>query len=235
MNTTYNIYCDESCHLEHDRQKVMVLGAVWCPTAKVQEMGTRIKEIKLEHGFPEDFEIKWTKVSPAKIRFYLRIMDYFFDDDDLHFRALVAPDKSKLKHDVFGQTHDDWYYKMYFQMLKAVLDPKSKYRIYLDIKDTRGGVKVQKLHAVLSNSLYDFSQSIIERIQIVRSHESHLLQLTDLLIGAISYANRGLAENAGKNALVHRMKVRSGYDLTRTTLLREEKVNLFAWTGREPE
>lgn len=28
MNTTYNIYCDESCHLEHDRQKVMVPGVV---------------------------------------------------------------------------------------------------------------------------------------------------------------------------------------------------------------
>jgi hypothetical protein len=29
MNKTYNIYCDESCHLENDKQEVMVLGAVW--------------------------------------------------------------------------------------------------------------------------------------------------------------------------------------------------------------
>lgn len=26
MSETFNIYCDESCHLEHDQQKVMVLG-----------------------------------------------------------------------------------------------------------------------------------------------------------------------------------------------------------------
>ena len=25
-----NIYCDESCHLEHDGIKPMLLGCVWC-------------------------------------------------------------------------------------------------------------------------------------------------------------------------------------------------------------
>jgi len=28
MTTIFNVYCDESCHLEHDRQPVMVLGAI---------------------------------------------------------------------------------------------------------------------------------------------------------------------------------------------------------------
>lgn len=26
MNQIYNIYCDESCHLENDHQTIMVLG-----------------------------------------------------------------------------------------------------------------------------------------------------------------------------------------------------------------
>ena len=34
MAEIFNVYCDESCHLEHDRQKVMVLGAIWCPLEK---------------------------------------------------------------------------------------------------------------------------------------------------------------------------------------------------------
>jgi len=34
MTQVANIYCNESCHLEHDRQKVMVLGAIWCPLEK---------------------------------------------------------------------------------------------------------------------------------------------------------------------------------------------------------
>ena len=129
-------------------------------------------------------------------------------------------------------SHDEWYYKMYFDMLKVILNPHASYRIYLDIKDTRGARKVGKLHEVLSNNLYDFSRQIIERIQTVRSHEVELLQIADLLIGAVSYANRGLMTNAAKVALVEQMRHRSGYSLTKTTLYLEEKVNLFRWRAQ---
>ena len=226
---TFNVYCDESCHLERDHQQAMVLGAVWCPLEKTREIAVRLREIKKSHGLSADFEIKWTKVSPGRLSFYLHALDYFFDDDDLHFRALLVPDKGHLRHEAFGQTHDDWYYKMYFDMLKVILSPHARYRIYLDIKDTRSGSKITRLHEVLCNNMYDFSREIIQRVQTVQSHEVELLQLADLLIGTISYANRGLSGSLAKLALVERMKERSGYSLTRTTLLREDKVNLFSW------
>ena len=233
MSLIYNVYCDESCHLERDRQPVMVLGAVWCPLEKSREISVRIREIKTSHGLSPKFESKWTKVSPAKQVFYLDLLDYFFDDDDLHFRALVVQDKSRLQHELYGQTHDTWYYKMYFDMLKAILEPEACYRIYLDIKDTRSADKIAKLHDVLCSSMYDFGSQVIERVQTVRSHEVEILQLTDLLIGAVSYVNRGLHMNAAKLAVVERMRERSSYSLTKTTLLRENKVNLFMWQATE--
>lgn len=234
MGETYNIYCDESCHLENDRQRAMVLGAVWCPVDKTREIAVRLREIKQKHGLSPQFEVKWIKVSPAKKGFYLDLIDYFFDDDDLHFRALIVPDKSLLHHDAFpGQDHDAWYYKMYFDMLKVIFRPDAHYRIYLDIKDTRGAAKAAKLHDVLCNDRYDFSRQVIERLQLVHSHEIEQLQLADLLIGAIAYLNRGLHDNAGKTALIDRMRRRSGYDLTRSTLLREDKMNLFRWHAAE--
>lgn len=234
MSETFNIYCDESCHLEHDRQPAMVLGAIWCPLDKTREIALRIREIKHRHSMARGFEVKWTKVSPGKKQFYIDILDYFFDDDDLHFRGLVVPDKAKLNHGAFPkQDHDAWYYKMYFDMLKVILSPKDQYRIYLDIKDTRGAEKVKKLHDVLCHNLYDFSREIVERVQLVHSHEIEQLQLADLLIGAVSYLSRDLHGNAGKQALVDRMKQRSGYSLTKTTLLREEKVNLLRWQAQE--
>jgi hypothetical protein len=229
MTQVFNVYCDESCHLENDRQKAMVLGAVWCPLEKTREIAVRIREIKAKHGLSPQFEMKWVKVSPAKVQFYLDIMDYFFDDDDLHFRALIAPDKSRLRHEDFQQTHDEWYYKMYFDMLKIILKPDAQYRIYIDIKGTRGGDKVARLHEVLCNNVFDFSREIIQNLQIVRSYEVEIMQMTDLLVGTVSYANRGLTSSSAKLALVERMRKRSGYALTRTTLFREDKVNLFVW------
>ena len=234
MSQIFNIYCDESCHLENDRQKAMVLGAVWCPLEKTREIAVRLREIKKKHNMSEAFEVKWTKVSPAKKELYLDFIDYFFDDDDLHFRALIIPDKTKLRHDAFAeQDHDTWYYKMYFDMLKVILRPDAQYRIYLDIKDTRGSEKIKKLHNVLCNNIYDFSRQVIERLQLVHSHEIEQLQLADLMIGAIGYLNRGLQGNAGKEAIIQRMQKRSKYTLAKTTLLKEEKLNIFCWQATE--
>lgn len=233
MSQIYNVYCDESCHLENDHQKAMVLGAVWCLESKVQEINKRIREIKVTHGLKNNFEVKWTKVSPAKVHFYQDLVDYFFDNDHLHFRALIVPDKSLLRHEVHGQDHDTWYYKMYFDMLQVILDPQHHFRIYVDIKDTNSAHKLAKLHEVLRNSLYDYSRSIIERVQAIRSHEVEILQLADLLIGAISYTSRGLENSRAKKEVIERIKKRSGYSLTRTTLFREEKVNLFRWRASE--
>ena len=122
-----------------------------------------------------------------------------------------------------------WYYKMYFTLIKVILEPTSHYRIYLDIKDIKSADKVAKLHDVLSNNMFDFSKQIVERVQTVRSHEVEILQLTDLMTGAISYVNRQIDTSSAKNAIVDRIRQRSGYILTKSTLYRENKVNLLCW------
>ena len=181
----YNVYCDESCHLENDNINEMVLGAVWCPQNKLHEINQRIREIKLRNGIPNSTELKWTKLSPAKVDAYKDIINYFFDDDALHFRGVIIPNKSKLNHEKFNQTHDEWYYKMYFDMLKVIFSPNDHYEVYIDIKDTNSYQRSQKLREVCSNSMYDFSQHIIQRLQPIRSDEVQIMQLVDLLIGAI--------------------------------------------------
>ena len=226
-----DIFCDESAHLEHDGLPWMALGAVWCPHDKTHEIAVRLREIKARHGFDPHAEVKWTKVSPAKARLYLDLLDYFLDDDDLHFRAVVV---DKRAHDAAGNggDHDAWYYDLYFDLIEPLLHPASRFRIYLDIKDTRSQEKVDRLHAVLCDSQLDFDREIVERVQQVRSHEVEQVQLADLLLGAVTYANRGLNTNAGKVAFVDRLRERSGRQLTRTTLRREPKVNLYLWKPR---
>jgi len=236
MNIIYNIYCDESCHLEHDKQKAMVLGAIWCPEEKSKEIFKDIRAIKEKHGLSKKFEIKWTKVSSAKEEFYLDIVKYFFNNNHLNFRAMVIPDKTKLNHGFFEQDHDLWYYKMYYYVLRHIFKPEeSQYRIYVDIKDTLSGEGLRKLHEVLCNNIYDFDHSIIERVEAVRSHDVELVQLTDLLIGALSYINRGLSSSTSKRKIVDLIKEESGYALTKSTLFKEEKFNIFVWQAREVE
>ncbi len=225
------IYCDESCHLEHDESTVMGLGAVWTHRSGIKQLAAQLRDIKRRHGAAG--ELKWTKVSTSKLDFYQEVIDWFFDNEALHFRALIVPNKSALNHERFNQgSHDDFYYKMYFSMLSKILSPTEQHEIYLDIKDTRSNLKVKKLREVLCNNRYDFTGEMISRIQQARSHELELMQLTDLLLGGLVYRHRGLNTSYAKVQVANRIEARHTRSLLCSSPLSNQKFNLFVWRAR---
>ena len=230
--TEYNIYCDESCHLEHDRQPIMVIGGMWCPKEAAKQISSEIREIKNRHNTRG--ELKWTRVSNSRQDYFLELVDYFFKTSLLNFRCLVVDDKTKLNHDYFNMgSHDSFYYKMYFYMLRNILKREHRYNIYLDIKDTRSARKIAMLKDVLCNNVYDFTQQMIGNIQNIHSHESEILQLADLFIGAVSYYNRDLAGSSTKKNVIQKIMTHAGQELNRSSPPWEDKFNLFIFTPSE--
>lgn len=229
-----NIYCDESNHLEKD-QKPMVLGALYCPREKAELVNKRIKEIKKEHHLPNNFEIKWTKVNKRRLPFYVDIINYFFDIDYLGIRAVIA-DKKNLNHLKHNQTHDEWYYKIYYQLLTKIIRSESTYKICLDKKDTLGRTRIEKLHKYLCNTEFDYKKEIIKEIREVQSERVQIVQIVDLIIGAIQFnlcSKDKAKESTAKRQLVEHLKKKSGRTLTAKTLPSEFKFNLFFWNGQE--
>lgn len=219
MNThkTFNIYCDESCHIEHDHKDFMFLGSVSSVYNQIKTHSSQINALKKKHHFYA--EIKWSKVSQSKVRFYSELIDYFFATD-LKFRA-VGVKKSKIDNESFGQSYDDFYYKMYYQLLNHSLDSRHSYNVYLDIKDSLSSQKVCQLKNIL-NTKY----GVFRNIQNIRSHESLLMQLADFLMGAISYyKNDNLKRNTAKMHLIEKIMKHSGCNLNETNY--SEKLNLF--------
>jgi hypothetical protein len=226
----WNIYCDESCHLEFDRQSYMVMGALACPTERARHIAESLRAIKKKHGIPPKLELKWTKVSPKKWSLYRDYLNFFLKEPLLNFRAVVIQ-KDVLEHRRHDQTHDEFYYKMYFLLLANMPVPaQSEQYIYLDIKDTKSEDKVQKLERILRAKL-DLGQEVIKRVQHIRSEEVEQAQLADLLIGAVGYANRRLTTSVAKRSLISHIAKQTQLSLTKTTALYEPKINLFMWTG----
>ncbi len=231
-----NIYCDESCHLQYDNSNIMVLGGITCSEDTKKVIYEEIRHLKMKHGLSSWFEIKWTKVSEAKIDFYLELIDYFFKQEILCYRGVVATNKKTLDHLNYNLgDYNLWYYKMYFLLLDAMIDPSDEYRIFVDIKDTRGGPRLKQLKKVLCYNIYDFKQDVVKGINQIRSYESEVLQLTDLFNGALSYVHRQIynspdSSNA-KNKIINQIK---GYrvNLEKSTLRSECKFNIFVWTPR---
>ena len=215
-NKTFNIYCDESCHLEHDHKTYMLLGNISCAYPQVKRHSERIKELKKKHNFYA--EIKWTNVSPSKLPFYIELIDYFFDTD-LKFRT-VAVRKEKIMCKEHQMTFDDFYYKMYYQLLNHKVDSEYHYNVYLDIKDTWSNTKVTKLQDILN-----VKYGVFQKVQCIRSEESLLLQLTDLLMGAISYEiNIQEKKSSAKEKVIAQIKKHCP-DLSHTNS--SNKLNLF--------
>ncbi len=234
-----SIFCDESCHLENDRNDVMLLGALWCDTGQVRAISEEIRGIKRHHGMqvPEGssrgFEIKWSKVGPSKAEFYLDLIKFFVTDDRLFFRGVIVNEKQSLDHKGFVQTHDDFYYKMYYHLLVRIIENTGNiYNVYLDIKDTQGGPKTRKLHEYLCNRIHDNACEKLKKVEQVRSDESELMQLSDLVLGAVSYYNRNLDSSKTKLQLVDALATYGrpyARDLRETSYLSERKVNLLSW------
>jgi len=218
MNKTFNIYCDESTHIENDKQPYMLLSYVSTPYHLLKMHNKNIREMKLEHFYRG--ELKWSSLSKSQYPFYNELIDYFFSND-LSFRAVII-DKSQLNHEQFGQDHDIFYDKMYYQLLNKKIYPNYTYNIYLDIKDSYSYLKAKSLKKYLER---DYSN--IRNLQIIRSHESELMQLTDVLMGAINYKLRGLNKVTAKNNLIERIERYCGKPLSQKTTQAENKFNLF--------
>lgn len=221
----FNVYCDESGHLEHDEVNVMVIGGIAIDNEFRKKTYSDIKQIKIKYGIPIHREIKWTKVSKGELDYYKSLIDYFIENEQLRFRAIIIPDKTRLDHARFNQTQDEFYYKIYYDMLKKVLLNHDVIRVYIDIKDTNSSYKVEKLTKYLNNT-YTAHRNDVKIMQI-RSHENSLLQMADLLIGCVMYKNRNLTSSSAKLELVKYLESKINSSLNRTSYYSELKFNLL--------
>jgi hypothetical protein len=240
MPEVINLYCDESCHLENDGLPIMGFGVLRCPFESLAVHSQTLAALKEKHRARG--ELKWEKVSPSRLAFYEEIIDWFFAEPNLRFRGWLVEHKERLAHGFFNAgSHDDFYYKMYYYLLEPMVKwpspgcPERTYQIYLDVKDTRSRLKMDKLAEVLRNKKHDWESKLISRVQSIQADQVHLMQLTDFLLGALTYRNRP-AQNLSKAKLacVARIEERAGFRLTGGTPPWEEKFNFYTFTPQQP-
>ncbi|MBR0300721.1 MAG: DUF3800 domain-containing protein [Bacteroidales bacterium] len=224
-------YIDESCHLEHDNSPIMCVGAIKVPDESIVQYKEDIKAIKRKYGILH--EIKWNTISNTHVDMYKELIDYFFSSR-MDFRCVLVSYKDRLDNASFNHgDHDNFYYKMiYFLLYNPYAYDYSgltQYRVFLDIKDTRGRHKLDKIHQVFDNKF--LGKSPFLQFQHIRSHESQFIQLTDLFIGAIAYKSRSMGDepnaSPAKKEIINYLEAKSGYTLNEGTEPSEHKFNIF--------
>lgn len=239
--STLLLYGDESCHLDHDDAKYMVIGLVCCAQTDKYALVNDIRDILEKHKFNRFSEFKWTKVSPGNSAVYKEILTYFMQDSRLFFRGVMA-EKSQIKNDLLGQSHSEFYGKLYYRAIHYITvnsygmyNGYKNYKIFIDISDTIGKGRIQNLRDIFYRmfSNRDLDKSIF--IQEVRSDEAVLLQLADLICGAIQYLARSQYEigKPGKSEVSQMLAERYFFDESQQNLFNNsQKFNILNWKGR---
>lgn len=222
MSKTFNLYCDESTHLIHDGHPYMLLSYISIAYPQIRLAKEEIKAIKRKFNYTE--ELKWTNVHSATYKVYAELVDWFFMND-LEFRTVVV-DKSQIDETRADYSFNDFYFRMYFQLLHTKVDFQNRYNVFLDIKDTCSGEKLEKLKKIMNYN------SSIGTLQFILSRESVFIQLADVLMGAINYNLRIQKGDVKGNViaklkLIEKIKRHSDISLNTTTPLSRNKFNLF--------
>ena len=208
----------------------MVFGALHCEASTIVQAIRSIKELRSKFGYQT--EVKWTKLIAKQLPFYLELIDLFLGTGGLRFKATVVINKGLLDHTQYNDgSHGTFYYKMAYYTLRDFLEKEKVYRIHLDYMDTQGNKRAQKLLEVLGNA----KAAGILSAQIIRSHESQLIQLCDLFIGALAYARRFETEKrtATKSAIIDHLERKLGRSLLDGTPPWEDKFNIFVFSPRK--
>lgn len=187
-----SVYADESCK---DNHRYLILGGICAELANMDEITRKLKAVRTKHNTYG--EVKWGKVSNGKYQFYVDYINVFFDlcaVDILHFHFLSV-DTSTFNHKVHnGGNSELGFDKLIYQLLLrkfgARYGKNHKIQVYLDERTTNSNPNsmTEILNAGLNKKL-KIDSSPFTRVTFQDSKTSELLQVNDLLIGAIGFRN----------------------------------------------
>ncbi len=223
----FDVYCDE-CYPDvlgsaSPPVQFMAIGSLWFPTEQRERYKTRIHELRDKHKIGPEF--KWNKISPSKESFYLDLIQWFFSEgDNLRFRCILV-DHQQVE---LGQHHDDdpelGFYKFYYQLLHHWVNECNEYAVFCDFKSNRRRDRLHTLQGCLQNANL-FAD--VGTVQSVRSHESVLIQMVDVLSGAVAAKlNDRLKPGSSKWHVVEELERSIGHSI-QATARSEQKFNVF--------
>ncbi|WP_374287897.1 DUF3800 domain-containing protein [Desulfovibrio desulfuricans] len=223
----YEIYCDENFpdlfNSEKPKARHMLIGGIWIPSEFRSVIKKDIVSLREKHATWG--EIKWTKVSPTRINFYIDLIELFFSyPSDVKFRC-IAIDRNAYDSNINNGDNELGFYKFYYQLLHHWICDGNDYSIFCDTKTNRDKNRLK----VLSRCLQSSNQSAkIQLIQSLPSKQVVAIQLCDLLLGAVSgRINQTISPGAAKEQLVHLIEKRLGVRELSHTARDAKKFNIF--------
>jgi len=200
----YVLYCDESS--DKGPKYSDFFGGCIVSLEDLAPISAALEAKKAELNLKH--EVKWSRVTKNYLDKYIALVDLFF-----HYvrsgriRVRIMFRKTQNQYRRTELTHDDKYFKLYYQFIKHGFGLKSipsgagdvYVRIYLDqLPDSKERCAQFKRYLYTMPCTQDFHGSPLKiresDIAEVLSHEHVLLQCTDIVLGAMFFRLNNLHE-----------------------------------------
>ena len=224
-----NIYIDES-RIDNPNNDCMVIGALFVERGHVPELKKDLKDIK--QAFNIRSEIKWNRTDNLKLEGYKRLVDRLFEEgqDSINFHCMVV-DKRTINYEYFQEDKELAFFRFIYHLLRKRIKGGNDYYIFLDFKPTKLKERVARLKTQLNQFIYfDLNNSAnIKKMQSYDSRDNLLIQLADLLAGAVGYHYNDYPEGTAKDELAKYIaqKIGRGESLKFESHWSDVKFNIF--------
>lgn len=214
-------------------------GGIWIRADYEPELRATMAAIRAEVGWKPDGEVKWSKATgPVCHPAYLKIVDAFFAMK-CRFNALVIDSYNMGRNR--GEDPEQDYYRDLHWLIRRRVSPNATYRVVLDQRNNRERNSLGDLKAVLNHSArkdFGISRDIFAEVIARDSKKDCLVQLADVLVGAVCYHMNGkhCFERASPSKIALAAYIAEKGLFSRNVIMRTAsgklKFNVWLWTPR---
>jgi len=202
---TIHVFADESG--THAAAPFLLIGGLWVPESVYPVLTAAIVDLCNQHR--HEHEVKWEKVAPRFLGCYTALIDLFASMPGVAFNC-ISIDKGKTDYAKYSQSDPELgFYKFYYQLISHRLEPGNSYYLRLDRRRN-----MRKFLGTLKdccNSTFKRQYGLtlddpVTAIQAVNSERNPVLQLADVLLGAVAASYESVITKPEKLALIQHIQ-----------------------------
>lgn len=177
----------------------MVFGGIIVSDAMLTRFHQKMQEWRGRERMTA--ELKWNKVSAQKYSEYVSLVDLFFHQATqrlLLFKSVVF-DTYEIDYKTYHEgDHEIGFYKFFYQFILHKFGrhaAKGHRRLIIHFDERKTHYSLEKFRVILNRGMrkkYNLNEDVVRAVQVVRSHDSDVIQIADVLMGAVGFQWNGL-------------------------------------------
>ncbi len=190
-------------HIYSDERYVddmLVLGALRCSPRRAAILNTKLGQIRCLCDLTA--EMKWEKISQTYLPMYKAWARSFFDDGFGRFFVMRIPKSSAFWQKWHSENRDEEIFRAYYAFLLKVVPPNTPAWVFSDWLTVKSPSRWKTIQYLVNQRRHhDWGNPArnIRELEPVDSKSCDLIQLTDVLLGAVDSFDRQIRSPARKD------------------------------------